>query len=529
MSGNIGANIWLTGEALREPEITTGVDVLPGVILLGDVLVHCGDASTVQGADISFPLSISAGAINDGGVEILSEALVFSGSIASAQAEFSIGSLELSTGTNITPDISGVSVAFTSVLYACQKLGIPEGASISSPLSLFAGDVDSGEVSLSFPLLVDTQSVSTGFYHGLAFLPGLVVLNNVEDIYDHALISDSTASELQIILYDVLKTYEGLSTSGSFLNVLIMEHITARVVAALPYMLEIFDFVHGSDQAAFSVYKLITAHTLVSADEDYDTQVAFNVTLSAALVLQSAVTSALDLTFIDAAEVLSANSANLQAVIDSVETLQAIISIPGTATLFLDSDEALDVSDEASTSAFLQALFSEQIDTYVSIRVGDDTFCGWVMNTESTGFSEYSNYPFNSLVSAEGRYFAVAQDGVYELTGDSDQGEPIAASIKTGLMDLETSFTKDAKAAYIGYTSTGRMVLKVSTTERGRKNEWWYEAKPSSAGAPRSGRFTIGRGLRSRYFQFELVNAEGDDFELDGIEIMYSILSRRLR
>ena len=182
-----------------------------------------------------------------------------------------------------------------------------------------------------------------------------------------------------------------------------------------------------------------------------------------------------------------------------------------------------------ASQAQLRVAVAELAGTFVSIRVGNELIQGWVVNTKDQAFSEYQNFPFNSLCASGGRYFAVAEDGLYELAGETDAGAPIQAGIKTGLLDLGTHFIKDVKAAYIGYNSTGKLLLHVTTTQKGRKEQWWYELKQEAADSLRDGRVTVGRGLRSKYWQFEVVNLDGADFELDDIQIMYSVLSRRTR
>jgi hypothetical protein len=41
-------------------------------------------------------------------------------------------------------------------------------------------------------------------------------------------------------------------------------------------------------------------------------------------------------------------------------------------------------------------------------------------------------------------------------------------------------------------------------------------------------RVDIGRGLRSNYWNFELMNREGADFEIDTIKFMPIVLERRI-
>jgi len=81
---------------------------------------------------------------------------------------------------------------------------------------------------------------------------------------------------------------------------------------------------------------------------------------------------------------------------------------------------------------------------------------------------------------------------------------------------------------YIGYTSTGRLMLKVRTVSGGELKEQWYEAQELQAQAPREQMLRIGRGLRSRYWQFELVNVDGADFEIDNLELHPVYLNRRV-
>jgi hypothetical protein len=77
--------------------------------------------------------------------------------------------------------------------------------------------------------------------------------------------------------------------------------------------------------------------------------------------------------------------------------------------------------------------------------------------------------------------------------------------------------------AYLGVKSDGDMVLKV-LAEGGNVYYYGVDNTRSSVGGAR---VNIGRGLTSRYWQFELMNSEGSDFELDAIEFFPVITSRR--
>jgi|TARA_B110000879_G_C10684434_1_gene322985 hypothetical protein len=81
----------------------------------------------------------------------------------------------------------------------------------------------------------------------------------------------------------------------------------------------------------------------------------------------------------------------------------------------------------------------------------------------------------------------------------------------------------------MGYTSSNELVLKVMSVDDGELFEHWYKASPvGSNTAPRTGMVEVGQGLRSRYWQFELTNVDGGDFELDVLELYPLFLGRRV-
>lgn len=184
-----------------------------------------------------------------------------------------------------------------------------------------------------------------------------------------------------------------------------------------------------------------------------------------------------------------------------------------------------------SPRSLLEAMntLSDGIASSMTLRIGDSVYVAWVCNTQNKAFARYENYPFNSFFEMGGKYYGVAPDGLYELEGDDDDGEPISARVRTGLWNLNTGKQKRIPSLYLGYESTGRMVLKVITTsERGEKEENWYALKQRSGDAMHEGRIKIGRGLKSVYWGFELCNIDGADFSLDALELFPMILDRRV-
>jgi hypothetical protein len=152
----------------------------------------------------------------------------------------------------------------------------------------------------------------------------------------------------------------------------------------------------------------------------------------------------------------------------------------------------------------------------------------WVVHPEIPAATTYNNYTFNSFATQNGTLLGARADGIYELAGDDDAGVDVAAVVRTGLLELGGGALKQVTRAYLGYTSDGRLVLKTVVTDGGEKTERWHELT-ETAGAPREARVKFGKGVKARYWQFELRNADGADFHLDQLQLLPLTLSRRVK
>lgn len=148
---------------------------------------------------------------------------------------------------------------------------------------------------------------------------------------------------------------------------------------------------------------------------------------------------------------------------------------------------------------------------------------GWVVNVENAGSTRYEGYGFNSFAKIDGRYYGCREDGVYMLEGDDDAGVPISAMVSFGKQDFGGSVLKRVSNAYIGASSTGKLYLR--TIVEGA--EYTYVARDSNEHM-QTQRIDLGKGLRANWFEFELYNAGGDDFELASVEFVAVPTNRRI-
>lgn len=190
------------------------------------------------------------------------------------------------------------------------------------------------------------------------------------------------------------------------------------------------------------------------------------------------------------------------------------------------------VALDGSPTSTLEALnrLQETIGFSISLRIGDDLYLAWVVNTETRAASTYVGYPFNSFCEFEGRYYGAAEDGIYHLDGDDDAGDDIHARIRLGMSNLGIAREKRIPALYLAYRADGRLVLKAVVTDiDGSREEWWYGLTPRGAGDVREGRIQLGRGLKAVMWDFEIANLDGADFELADLKFLPMILDRRVK
>ena len=261
----------------------------------------------------------------------------------------------------------------------------------------------------------------------------------------------------------------------------------------------------------------------------YTDSVAFAVDLASAMTLTSLTAYGRNLDSVSTMELSAAFERRYTAVVDAVSTMGMAAEFTSSQSISMALFSSASMEDSLDSLATLRMDLFDAMECQAIFKLGDDVYQGWVFATDSAAFTEYSNYPFNSLVMHNGKPYATAADGIYLLEGDDDAGDPIQASIKTKLTSFRRRAIKDCKAVYVGKNSDGVLVLKVTVEKAGELHEYWYKEKMGAHAGMHTGRFTPQRGLRSTYWQFELANQDGEDFDIEDVTILYEVLSRRIR
>jgi hypothetical protein len=189
--------------------------------------------------------------------------------------------------------------------------------------------------------------------------------------------------------------------------------------------------------------------------------------------------------------------------------------------------ENLQATDAVVVNQVLNVALEDNVTAHVFLALGGVTYDGWTLNTESLGVTEYTNVRGNAPFKFQDRYYTTSSDGVYEFVGDTDAGDNIDMVVRTGLDTLGTAYMKRIPNVYIGYTTSGRAVLKVVSTDNGVKRENWYNLRAVQKTSTSDNRFDVAKGHKSVYWQFEIANELGADLELETVKAWRLVLNRR--
>jgi len=213
---------------------------------------------------------------------------------------------------------------------------------------------------------------------------------------------------------------------------------------------------------------------------------------------------------------------------------QIVDSISGTRILIDSILVSLEISDTYSVLGLLLASLDDSLSITGSIvaSVGDGTNFApaidassrvWVVNIDTGATSQYDDYGYISFYSYGGKNYGVAEDGIYELTGDTDNGVEIDALVDFGRTDLGSIYKKRVTSAYVDVGSDGKMALVIETD--GQTSS--FEANDYSTAVSRH-RINMGSALSGYYWNPVLTNNNGYDFDLASIMLEIMQLNRRL-
>lgn len=147
------------------------------------------------------------------------------------------------------------------------------------------------------------------------------------------------------------------------------------------------------------------------------------------------------------------------------------------------------------------------------------------INVKTGAVTHYTSFPFDNILRFGSRFFGVRADGIYELIGDTDDGDPIQARITTFYTDFSSANLKRVPWVYL----VGRLGGSLDVTvEPAGSTAYAYPTAGAYTGQALTHRARVGRGLKGTRYSFSLTNPEGVRFEVDRMEAIIEVLTRAM-
>ena len=317
-------------------------------------------------------------------------------------------------------------------------------------------------------------------------------------------------------------------TPQMILNFLLAESgsVADRIAWATSILLE--ESVLSTDDLSALIDRFLVLSDALSASDTISPQFNYTISLAEGALLLDLTQIANYMGVSETVAAVDAAAGMIRFLVSAVDTAAAADSSNYYVTLLLSAADDAAAADVLTPQMVFNLAVADTATFVTRLPLVDGEYSAWILNTETAGAWEYSNYPFNSFATFEGRSFGLTDTTLYELEGSDDDGTEIAAWYRTGLMDLGTSRLKTVPRAYLGYSAESGLVLKTYTTEGGEKRERWYAMVPTTADATREGRVKLARGVRARLWGFEVHNVDGGSIDVDKLQVLPVVLRRRI-
>lgn len=435
-----------------------------------------------------------------------------------------VGEVSLATPTYVGVDATGphVVVDMSGFVSATGELDL----TLDAPAAAF---YDGARVDMLLPA---PTAYLTDAYPGYALidlhLDALLAGEyGAAELTDEYSFTDEYESEWAVVLQEILGVSDSLTLLAKVAGT-ITDSVVARDYVAAIFMALL------EDEAEFEATELpnlrliiMVADQLMMEDAGISHLSAL-VTVAAAFLIGDAVVAGRDLTLDDELRFLVDDEleAKLKAVVELLDELEMEAELVPSLSLLAMLDDMVQLEGTPLGLLSLLAEIMDEVTFTVRLNTPDgDTFIGYAMNIRNGAVTEYDNYPFNSFAVVGGRPYGASAEGVFRLEGDDDAGDPIAALVRTGILNFE-SLTK-VPNGWIMLKSDGEMMMKTVVMDGGQKKENWYKMKARPEGEPVESRFDIAKGLTGTYWQWELANMDGAYFELDVVKVWPLRLQRR--
>lgn len=188
--------------------------------------------------------------------------------------------------------------------------------------------------------------------------------------------------------------------------------------------------------------------------------------------------------------------------------------------------DVITVADVVTLNITFDTLIQDSIAILAFVTPAGAPYPAWAVNLGNMAPSRYENFNFNSFGKIGDYEFAANGDGLFMLGGADDNGTPINASIMLGRDMRKNTQMKRSNRAYLHGTSDNKVEVRIIDENH---NVYAYQSDMALKDVVTAQRVTLGRGLDAIYWQMEVRNIDGGDFEIERIEFLSLNTARKFR
>jgi hypothetical protein len=181
--------------------------------------------------------------------------------------------------------------------------------------------------------------------------------------------------------------------------------------------------------------------------------------------------------------------------------------------------DALDLRDTLTFQQFVQAVIRDRMAISGDHKSAQAAAIQYAVNVLTGAPTTYQGFAFDSFASAAGSVYATDSTGLYRVRPGDDNGSPISVELDFGATDFGTPNAKVVETVYLGVTTDGEVLLRANR-----------DGDDSLYRVVQRGpimRALLAKGSTGRRWNLALEVVDATHFELDLVEIMVGVSTRR--
>ena len=210
------------------------------------------------------------------------------------------------------------------------------------------------------------------------------------------------------------------------------------------------------------------------------------------------------------------------------DTVEATESVAAGAAVVRELSDGAAATDASAHRLDATSTFSDEVLATDAPLFTDPARIAWVLNTESAAVMWYDHFDFESVAQVGDKVFAASNAGLFELTGNTDAGSQIQATVEWGFTDFKIEQIKRIDELRVTYVSDGTLQATVGTQDCAL-GPATYTMQTRVATAPRPSRIIPGKGLWGQYWKISISNVSGANFTVSALNADTAVSNRRLQ